>query len=571
MIPASSGFFVRVLPFLRWFPVSRTDLRADLIAGITVSVLLVPQSMAYAELMGLPAQYGLYGAFLPVIVGALWGSCRQLATGPVAMASLLTATVIRGTCTTAIPVEERIRLAIILACMSGVVLLAMGMFRWSFVLNLVSRPVLLGFTNAGALIIALSQLPTLFGLSVRTSRFYLADLWHALYGITAANGAVIAVGVGSLVALLVLRRVRPRWPGMLIVLVVATVASWLMGYEARWHGAVVGTIPRGLPSFRIPQFDWDTTARLVPGAFTIALIGFMEVMAVSKAVVARTRQRLDLDQEMIGQGMANLLGSFAMAPPASGSFSRSATNLVTGARTGMANIIAATGTVVTLVCLTPFMHHLPRATLAAIIITAVIRLIDVPGSFRIWRTGKLDAVTGFITFGSCMVLAPHITTGILIGVMLALVFHLGRMMRPHVPVLGRHADGTYRDATHHKLPTDDLVVLLRFDGRLFFGNAEHFEESILNALAAKPQARAVLIVADGINVIDSSGVAMLEELARYLRDNNIFLGFAEMKWRALRTLERAGLVAALGPDTFYRTTDAGFAAFRQKCTPPPTP
>ena len=565
--PAPSGIVARAFPFLRWFPLSGSALRADLIAGITISALLVPQSMAYAELMGLPAQCGLYGAFLPVIAGALWGSCRQLATGPTAMISLLTAAVITGACSADAPVEERIRLAIVLSCMSGVVLLAMGMVRWSFVLGLVSRPVLLGFTNAAALIIALSQFPALLGLHVPRSRCYLVDLWNALQDIAATNGAVVVVGVGSLVVLLVLHRLKPRWPGMLIVLVVTTVASWLSGYESRWHGDVVGAIPRGLPSLRLPQFDLDTMRRLVPGAVVIALIGFMEVMAISKAIAARTRQRLDLDQEMIGQGLANLLGSFAMAPPASGSFSRSAATLAAGGRSGISSIVTAMGTLVTLVCLTPLMHHLPRATLAAVIMTAVITLADVPGFLHIWRTSKLDGVTGCITFVTCVLLAPHISTGIFIGVMLALVFHLGRMMRPHVAVLGRHADGTFRDAVYHKLPTDDLVVLLRFDGRLFFGNAEHFERSVLNALAAKPQARAVLVVADGINVIDSSGVVMLEELAHLLRTNGILFGFSEMKWRPLRTLEQAGFVASLGPDCFFRTTDSGITALKQKCAP----
>jgi len=380
---------------------------------------------------------------------------------------------------------------------------------------------------------------------------------------------VVVAGVGSLIALLALQRLKPRWPGMLIVLAATTIAGWLWGYETRWHGDVVGAIPRGLPSLRLPQFDWDTSRRLVPGACMIALIGFMEVMAISKAIAARTRQRLDLDQEMIGQGLANLLGSFLMAPPSSGSFSRSAATLAAGARSGISGIVTAMVTMATLLCLTPLMYHLPRATLAAVIMTAVVRLADVPGLLHIWRTSKLDGVTGGITFAACVVLAPHISTGIFIGVILALVFHMGRMMRPHVAVLGRHADGTFRDATHHELPTDDHVVLLRFDGHLFFGNAEHFEESVLNALAAKPQAHAVLVVADGINEIDASGVAMLEELAHHLRESGILFGFTEMKWRALRTLERAGLAASLGPDCFFRTTDAGITALKQRAAPPP--
>jgi len=550
------------LPFLSWFPLSRASLRADLIAGASVAVVLIPQAMAYAQLAGVPPHLGLYAALVPTIVGALFGSCAQLNTGPVAMSSLLSYAVLTDLNIAPCPSPEFTTLAVILAGLTGMILLAVGVFKLTVVVNFISHPAITGFTNAGAIIIALTQLGKLLGVTQPRTGFYLHDVATTLAYLHHCHFPTFLFGISSLLGLLLIKRIKPQWPGVLIIVIVAILASWLTGYGTRWNGAIIGDIPRGFPPLSAPHASWELLVRLLPGAAVVALIGFMETAAVCKTIATHTRQRLNLRQEVIAQGLAKIAGFFFSCFTTSGSLSRSALNWYSGARTGFSSIVAAATVALTLLFLTPLLHHLPNAVLAAIIIVAVSQLINFRAMRRIWQADRLDGITAWLTFAACLLLAPKIAEGILAGVVLALGVHLYRIMRPHVALLAPHPDGTYRDGDRHALPFFDDIIILRFEGRLCFANAEHFELSLLDALNRFPRARAVVIAADGINTIDASGEEKLRDIFFHLRDSGITLAFAETKWRVLDVIERTGLHHLIGPKNFFRTIDQALASLR---------
>jgi sulfate permease, SulP family len=681
----------RIFPFLRWLPLRGTTLRADAIAGATVAMVLIPQSMAYAQLAGLPAYYGLYAAFLPVIIGAMWGSSHQLATGPVAMVSLLTGSALAQFA--APGTAQFIALAILLALMVGVMELAMGLFRLGAIVNFLSHPVIVGFTNAAAIIIALSQFNKLLGVhSARSDRF-LADVWDVLLRVGDTHLPTLAMGLLALAVMLLVRRYRPAWPGVLIAVALTTALSWATGFERngeagpanfrdpqvrnvidslvalsarsgvlrqetaaktgeiddlfvssgaahprlimlnadleflrlelraveaeqrvrfaelrrlrfsrvtddsgavsyhlsgtappdaasdrrRWTisaidgtrismkggGEVVGRVPAGIPDPALPQFDWDTLIKLLPTALIIALVGFMEAISIAKSMATRTRQRIDPNQELVGQGLANIVGSLFQAFPVSGSFSRSAVNLAAGAASGMSSVVAGAIVLVTLLLFTPLLYHLPQAALAAIIMLAVFNLVNVPALLHAWKAHRHDGIAAVVTFLATLSFAPHLDTGILIGAALAIVLYLYRTMRPRVAVLGRHPDGTLRDAQLFGLPTSERLIVIRFDGSLFFANVPYFEDVILDQAAKHPQARYILIVGDAINELDASGEEMIRHLARRLQDNGVTMVFSGLKRQVLGIMEKTGLYASIGAQHFFRTEDMALEAISQ--------
>ena len=316
-------------------------------------------------------------------------------------------------------------------------------------------------------------------------------------------------------------------------------------------GAVVGSIPQGLPAFKLPRFDWSVVAELLTAAITIALIGFMEAIAIAKGMATRTRQRLDANQELLGQGLANVFGSLFQSYTVAGSFSRSAVNFDAGARTGFSSVITSLVVVVTLLWLTPLLYHLPQATLAAVIMMAVIGLVRVAPVRHVWQTHRHDGVVAMATFLLTLILAPHLDRGILIGVGLSLGLFLYRSMQPRIAVLSRYADGTFRDAEVHNLRTCDNITVLRFDGSLYFANTSYFEDKVLEKVARKPALKFVIIDAEGINQIDVTGEEMLLDLAQRLREVGIELLFARMKRQFMATLQRTGSLGRLGAEHFF--------------------
>ncbi len=540
------------------------NLRFDLIAGITVSLVAVPQSLAYAQLAGVPAYYGLYAAFLPTIVGAVFGSSAQLSTGPVAMTSLLTAASVaplaaRGT-------EAFYASVILLALLSGIFQIAFGLLRAGVLLNFLSFPVLMGFINAAALIIGLSQLPTLLGIPSRQSEHFLVDTWQVLAHIDSTHAISLAFGVGAIALLLLFRKFAPKLPGVLITVAALTWVSASIGY-AEMGGRVVGEVPKGLPSFAIPNVEWNLVIALTPAAFVVAVISFMEAMSSAKVIAIKTRQPWDENRELIGQGLAKVVAAFVHSMPVSGSFSRSALNLASDAKTRLASIVSACAVLLTLLFFTSLLFHLPKPVLAAIIMMAVAGLFNFQALRSAWRTRRDDGIAAIATFVATLAFAPNIQNGIVVGIMLSLGLLLYRLMRPRVAVLGLHEDGVLRDARRFGLPAlHPKLGAMRFDGSLHFINASFFEDALLQLERDTPDLRYVLIACGGINDMDASGVEVLAKLIERFRNNGIELTFCSIKKQVQDVMDRAGLSDRIGRQNIFATDHAALQELRARLT-----
>ncbi|MEG7521570.1 MAG: sulfate permease [Chromatiales bacterium] len=541
------------LPFFGWIGELRDGkvLKADILAGITVALVLVPQSMAYAQLAGLPAYYGLYASFLPPMVAAFFGSSRQLATGPVAVVSLMTAAALEPIA--AANPEGFLVYAVLLALFVGVFQISLGLLRLGVLVDLLSHPVVVGFTNAGAIIIATSQLSKLFGVTAESAPHHYEKVYNvvvaAMHDTHMMTLAFAVVAIGIMVGL---KKYLPKIPSVLAAVVVTTVAAWLLGFESDMGGKVVGSIPAGLPPISLPSgFDWDIATQLMTTAVIIALIGFMEAISIAKAMAARTRQKLDANQELIGQGLSNITSGLFSGYPVSGSFSRSAVNIDNGAITGFSSVVTGLVVGITLLFLTPLLYHLPQATLAAVIILAVINLIKIKPIIHAWKAEKQDAFVAVATMLLTLYMAPHLEIGILVGLVLSISLFIVRSMRPRVAVLSRYHDGTMRDISVHPLPTSEYIQLLRFDGSLYFANAGYFEDKVLELVASKPNLRYIIIDGEGINQIDSTGEEVLRHLAERLKSNNIEFLVARMKKQFMDTIRSTHLLEEIGPDHFF--------------------
>lgn len=684
----------RFLPFLRWFPLKGDDVRVNFLAGLTVALVLIPQSMAYAQLAGLPAYYGLYAAFLPVAVAAMWGSSSQLATGPVAVVSLLTASSIA---TLAAPgSNDYIALAIMLTFLVALIQLALGIFKLGVVVNFLSHPVIVGFTNAAAIIIALSQLSKILGVSMPRSESFIHDILGVLRQAGDTHWPTFAMGVGAMVLMWLMKKHLPKWPGVLVAVVLTTLISWAVGFERNASGnlqhvadaelraqiervlaanaeikrlntdiaakndalatavkeqgedsvsavslvadvslaklslrhaeevaaserkslrnipvvrqvndqgetvgvypagkapaglkldptdyrirkvddegfklvgggEVVGKIPEGLPQFSLPTLDMSKLGTLFSAALVISLVGFMEAISIAKAMAAKTKQRLDPNQELIGQGLGNLAGSLSMAYPTSGSFSRSAVNMNMGATSGLSSVFTALIVLVALLFLTPLLYHLPQAVLAAIIIMAVGGLVNIEGIKHAWKAHKHDGAAAVVTFFATMFFAPHLDNGILVGAGLAIVLFLLRTMKPRVALLGRYSDGTLRDIkVNPDLPTSKHIMAMRYDGSLYFANVSYFEDTVLEALASRPSAKYVLIVGDGINQMDASGEEVVHHLVERLREIGVTLVFSGLKKQVLDVMRQTRLIETVGEENIFATEDQAIASIYER-------
>ncbi len=684
---AENLFWARLFPFLRWFPISPEILRGDLIAGMIGALVLVPKAMAYAQLSGLPVYFGLYAAFIPAIVGALWGSSRQLLTGPVAVISLMTASALAPFAIAGS--DQYIALALLLALLVGVIQIGMGMFKLGVIVNFISHPVIIGFINAAAIIIALSQLNKLLGIPLGRSDSFLVDIWEMLRQIGNTHLPTLAMGLLAFAIMWAMKKFTSEHiarTSVLVAVVVTILVSWAVGFEHnmsarleqvadanarglltnlsrveqrigelnaqitdkstqlralhkaepeptrsalaleydlnllrlevankeqeelkhlrdirglafeyvpatgdkpgtlylsgqipagsdtdgyRYHvkrvsgqelrlaggGEVVGKIPSGLPSLSVPRLSWDGIVQLVSAAFVIALVAFMESISMAKAMATRTKQRVDANQELIGQGLANVSGSFFQSYPVTGSFSGSAINLQAGAKTGLASVFNGLFVGVTLLLLTGYLYHLPQAVLSVIIILAVGSLLHINSIKRAWQANRHDGIVAVTAFVLTLMFAPHLDKGVLAGAMLALILYLYRTMQPRVAVLARHADGTLRDAETFQLRTCEEIAMIRFDGELYFANTAYFEDKIMERVALKSGLRYVIVVGDGINHVDASSEEMLAHLTERLHETGIEVLFAGLKKQVTDVLMRTGLYQQLGDSRFFRTED----------------
>ncbi len=713
---------IRLLPFLKWFEnYNFEDLRSDFVSGLTVALVLIPQSMAYAQLAGLPPYYGLYASFLPPMVASLFGSSRQLATGPVAVVSMMTAAALEPMAVSGS--QGYIEYAILLALLVGIVQLGLGILHLGVIVNLLSHPVLVGFTNAAAIVIATSQLGKFLGVPVEKAPHHFETVWRTIQqALDYVYWPTIALGAGALGGMVFLRWLNPRLPYVLIAVAITTLISWtcnygqdkvvnvkqivcpelpslitefnrqlstieafnqtrsvlkpeiqkikkgksqpcsrchpsrvltplslieenqgknrqesqicistmgprqilslhlmagvidefiadakrklvnlrakLMEYEfvevkekdgsiryyqrykvpygaqTDWHvwrikagntplsldrlvlsggGTVLGHVPKGLPGFSKPSWDLDVARKLLFPAFVISLVGFMEAISIAKVMAAKSGQRLDPNQELVGQGLANITGSFFQSYAVSGSFSRSAVNFQAGAKTGMSNIFASVVVVLVMLFLTPLLYYLPQSVLAAVIMMAVLGLINVKGVKHIFKVSTSDGIICIITFITTLAFAPHLDKGVMLGVILSLGVFFYRLMRPSIAVLSLWKDGHFRNARKFNLDTCKHLAIIRFDGPFFFANIGYLEDEVLRIVREMPELKAIIFKCNGINIIDASGEEALELLVDRLRAAGYQVYFSGLKEQILEVLERSSLYRRIEPENIFPT------------------
>jgi len=675
---------------LTWFKTfSRVSIQADLIAGITVALVLIPQSMAYAQLAGLPPYYGLYASFIPPMLAAMLGSSNQLQTGPVAVVSLMTAASLEPFARAGS--EGFVAYAILLALIIGIFQLSLGLLRLGMVVNFLAHPVILGFTNAAAIIIGTSQLSKIFGVSVDEAEHHYQTVIKVIQEVFYyTHLPTLLLAILALVIMVGLKRINKKIPNVLVAVIVTTVISWAINFqynkkidistimdgdtlnvielyniEAKevkelserktqkaekfreaekeygqhcdesleikltidlinlniaehketaneyrrilreylfsavkdgdkykfyrkeklpseikddgriWRlrvgnnpidnaaitfmggGSVIGEIPKGLPKFAMPKISISVALELFPTAVIIALLGFMEAISIAKAMATKTGQRLDPNQELVGQGLANIVGSFNQCYPVSGSFSRSAVNIQAGALTGMSSVFTSCIVALTLLFFTPLLYYLPQSVLAVVIMMAVVGLINIKGIIHAFHAQKYDGIIAVITFIITLAFAPHLDKGIMIGVALSLGHYLYRHMKPRVVVLSKNVDNVYRDADLLNLPRCDYITIIRFDGSLFFANTSYLEDQILERISVKKNLKHVFIVAYAINELDATGEEMLTQIISRLNARGIDISFVGLKLQILEVMRRTHLIEKIGDkNLFYTIEDA---------------
>ncbi len=678
----------RYFPFLAWLPELRRwpTLRADIIAGLTVAMLLIPQSMAYAHLAGLPVSVGLYAAFLPPIVAALFGSSRYLSTSPVPVTALLMALALQPL--VAIGTPEYMQYVVLLTLLAGLIQLALGILRFGIVINFVSYPVILGFVNAVVIIIAGLQLANLLGVHAIAAPHYYQTIAQVLSdAVVSIHWPTVGLGAVAFVIMVGGRWLWPQLPVTLVAVVVTTVIAWLSGYEkletisvnqifnrptqeslvhyqrypqelkqllaeiakakedaetvmkisgsssdatdealnkvtqAQWQldrqvarhneetgelgrlrlrrvqtkdapilffvdgeispigkvdmnkweiaeflkkgvlqlrtgGAVVGDILPGLPAYRPIVFNLDVVSRLFMAALVIALVGFAEAISIAKRIATQTRQSLDVNQELLGQGLANCAGSFFQAMPVSGSLTRSAINFDVGAKTGFSSVVAGLLVMIVLLWLTPLFYYLPYATLAVVVIVSVFGLLDLKEMWRVWNVSRNEGLVAVATFILTLVLAPQLAHAVILGMLLSLGVYLYETMSPRFVELVPNQDGYLVELLNGDISNHcRLTSLLRFNGSLYFASAAYFEEKILQLVAEKRKLRYIILDCSRINKLDASGLETLSNICSRLQDAGIKIWFTRVRSQVLAVLKRGGLFEQLGEGLFFKNNE----------------
>jgi SulP family sulfate permease len=526
----------------------RSHLKNDLSAGLTVGVMLIPQGMAYALIAGLPPIYGLYAALVPLVVYAIFGSSRQLAVGPVAMVSLLVAAGVAPLANG--DAEAYIGFALLLSLMVGVIQFGLGMARAGFLTNFLSHPVLSGFTSAAALIIGFSQLKHLFGIDIPRSNYVHSIILSAASQLSEIHLATLAIGVVSVVALLLFGRWRPSFPGALVVVVATTVLVWALDMASEGV-KIVGAVPGGLPTPMIPAVNMDAVRALLPAALTISLVGFMESIAVAKVYGRKHHYEVDANQELIGLGLANVVGAFFRAYPTTGGFSRTAVNDQAGAQTNVAALVSAAVIALTLLALTSLFFYLPKTVLAAVVMVAVFKLIDWKEARYLWSIDRKDFALMTITFVATLGLG--IEEGILVGIIASLILVVQQSHRPHTASLGQLPNTTtYRNIKRYPNAfRQPGLLVFRLDASLYFANIEHLKDQLHDHIASETTLTSIVLDFYPVNRIDSSALHGLTDLVNTLSELDIRLAFAGVKGPVRDCMERGGLIDKIGADNFH--------------------
>ena len=541
----------RLIPILEWLPnYTRSRFKGDFIAGITVAIILIPQGIAYALIAGLPPIYGLYCALVPQLVYAVFGSSRQVAIGPVAMDSLIVAT---GVSTLALAGSDSyIAIAILLAFMVGGIQFLLGVFRLGFVVNFLSKPVISGFTSAVALTIGINQFRNLFGVDFIQSdqiQYVLEDIW---FTITDFNSHTTIIGLISVAVIISLRKINKKIPNALIVVVSGILTIRYFGNDFL-DVAIVKDIPSGLPSFSFPELDISQIKELLPIALTLVMVGYLETISIGKSLEAKQDEyKIRPNQELMALGLSNMIGSWFKAYPSTSSFSRSAINQESGATTGMASLVSVFMVLITLLFLTPLFYHLPKTVLAAIIIVAVFGLVNIKEAIFLWKANNLDFWLLIATFFSTLLFG--IEYGIMIGVGLSLIILIFRTSRPYVAELGKVPDSDfYRNRERFtEVIVDNEVLVFRFDAQLFYANSSYFIETLELMVEAKgAHLKLIVLDAESINRVDSTGVEMLKERIRFYHKKGILFYFAGVKGPVRDHLFRGKILDIITLDHFY--------------------
>ncbi|MDY0780843.1 solute carrier family 26 protein [Tenacibaculum sp. IB213877] len=547
----------KIIPIADWLPHYKTSqLKGDIFAGITVAIILIPQGIAYALIAGLPPIYGLYSALVPQIVYAIFGTSRQVAIGPVAMDSLIVAT---GVSTLALAGSESyISIAILLALVVGIIQFLMGIFRLGFIVNFLSRPVITGFTSAVALTIGLNQFRNLLGVEfLQSDQIYilLSDVFHKL---PQFNTHTTIIGTAACIIIIVFRKINKKIPSALIVVVLGIATMHFFG-NSLTDVAIVKNIPSGLPTLYFPELDIAQIKELLPIAFTLVMVGYLETISIGKTLEAKQDDyRVEPNQELIALGLSNLLGSLFKSYPSASSFSRSAINAESGGTTGVSAIVSAIIVMITLLFLTPVFYYLPKTVLAAIIVVAVFNLINFSEAKFLWKANNLDFWLLVATFFSTLIFG--IEYGILIGVGLSIIVLIYRTSRPYVAELGKVPESDFykNKARFKEVILEKDVLVFRFDAQLFYANANYFRDK-LDEMTKEKGTALKLIVLDGesINRVDSTGVEMLKDRIKYFKKKGVTFYLAGIKGPVRDALFRGGLLEIIDINHFFmRANDA---------------
>ncbi len=556
----------RLLPFLRWPRLGAALLRGEAMAGLTVGLMVIPQGVAYAQLAGMPLVTGIYASMLPALVAVLFSASARLSVGPTALTSLLIYASLSPLATPGSP--EWVALAVWLALLSGLLQVVLGAARFGWLLNLVNAPVLMAFTQAAAVLIIASQLPSMLGFR---------GGWAQMLQAPALDALAAAFGLAALALLILARRWRPTFPTVLVIVVAAAALSWALGLEAR-GGAVVGPLPAGLPAPYLPGWPgWPMLGQLVLPTLVITLVSFLETAASAKVDSQRKGERWDQDQDLIGQGLAKIASGFSGAFATSSSFSRSALNLYAGAQSGWATVFSVVVVLLALLLFTPLLRHVPQAVLAAIVVAAVVGLLKPREFARLWHISRVEAVIAGLTFVITIAASPALYWGVLSGVLMALSHFLYQRLHPRIIEVGLHPDGSLRDRHLWQLPPlAPRTYALRMDAGLDFATAAQFERNLVERLAARPDTRHVCLFAQAINRIDATGAEVFARVLTQLHAQGVTLHLSGMKLPVEKVLQAAGALAPHPLLHTYRTEAEALVALhaiaaRQSAEPPDLP
>lgn len=540
----------RLLPFLRWSPrVNRDTLRADAFAGLTNAFVVLPQGVAFALIAGLPPQYGLYTAIVPAVIAALFGSSWHLISGPTLALSITVFATLSPMAAPGSP--DFIALALTLTLLAGLYQLAFGLARLGTLVNFVSPAVITGFTAGAAILVVTSQLRTVFGLDIPRGGHFLATWGHAFGNVENISAITAVIALVSFVTALALRRIRPHWPWLLI----AMLAGALAGLVFRFAGStvpVVGALPSIPPSIALPRLDLGTIRALAPEALAVALLGLIEAVSIGRAISLRSQQRIDGNQEFVGQGLSNIVGAFSSCYASSGSFTRSGINYEAGAKSPMSALFSALFLIVILLTLAPLGKYLPQAAMGGMILVVAWNLVDRRHIREILRASRQDTAVLVVTFGATLLI--DLAFAILAGVLLSLVLFLNRAAHPAMFTLAPDPDHPSRRFTNlrrKQLVECPQLKIVRLDGPLFFGSVQAVSETLQRLGVGSPPQKHLLLVCSGINYIDSAGAQMLVAEARRRRMLGGDLYLCALRMDARNFLERSGYAEEFGPDNIY--------------------